>query len=356
MDYAHKETDKLLKALEKRITQEYRQAKKEIQEKLDDYFKRFATKDKIWRGWVADGVKTKKQYEQWRIGQMAIGRRWEEQKRIIAQDIENVNQIARNILSEMLPNIYALNHNYGTYEIEQGAHLDTSYVLYDRDTVEGLFKDGRKLYHDPGKAVSRRIAAGMEDRWIKQNIQSLILQGIIQGETIAAIATRIANEVGEQNRKVAIRNARTITTGVENKGRIDSYKRANKMGIKTKKQWLATLDGRTRHYHRLLDGQVQDVDKPFVVEGEEIMFPGDPDAEGYMVYNCRCTLIADIEGFENDARDLSLRNTANFEESTYDEWREKHGVSQDILHEEKVAEALRESYLAEYRRSRKKKK
>ena len=67
------------------------------------------------------------------------------------------------------------------------------------------------------------------------------------------------------------------------------------MGIKLKKRWLATLDNRTRHAHAMLDGQTVDIDKPFKVDGEEIMFPGDTSAPGYLVYNCRCTTTAVVD-------------------------------------------------------------
>lgn len=35
------------------------------------------------------------------------------------------------------------------------------------------------------------------------------------------------------------------------------------MGVQLKKQWLATLDGKTRHEHRMLDGQTVDVEESF---------------------------------------------------------------------------------------------
>ena len=50
----------------------------------------------------------------------------------------------------------------------------------------------------------------------------------------------------------AIRTARTATTAAQNAGRMDSYHAAKGMGIKLKKEWLATLDGRTRHAHAIL--------------------------------------------------------------------------------------------------------
>ena len=36
----------------------------------------------------------------------------------------------------------------------------------------------------------------------------------------------------------------------------------------------------------MLDGQKAEMGKPFKVDGEEIMFPGDTSAPGYLVYNC----------------------------------------------------------------------
>lgn len=79
------------------------------------------------------------------------------------------------------------------------------------------------------------------------------------------------------------------------------------MGVRLKKRWLSTLDGRTRHAHQLLDGQVQPNEKPFQSILGDIMFPGDPNAAPSNVYNCRCTLIAEVEGVDmSDAlrRDL----------------------------------------------------
>ena len=51
-------------------------------------------------------------------------------------------------------------------------------------------------------------------------------------------------------------------------------------------------------WHAALDGQTQDAAKPFESELGEIMFPGDPAANPANVYNCRCTLIADVEGVD----------------------------------------------------------
>ena len=231
--------------------------------------------------------------------------------------------------------------------------VDTSYTLYDRHTVQRLFDDNNTFYHGSGRKITDRINRGLDTAWNKKNVQSCMLQGILQGESIGKMATRLANSVGEQNRKAAIRNVRTMATGVQNAGRVDSYDRAKKMGIKVKKQWLAALDSRTRHWHREFDGVSVDNDKPFKNDFGEIMYLGDPSADGANIYNCRCTLIADIEGFENDLSDLSLRNTNKLGDMSYEEWKNEHESTSDpITKQDEIAERNKNDYINEYKKQR----
>ncbi len=53
--------------------------------------------------------------------------------------------------------------------------------------------------------------------------------------------------------------------------------------------WLATGDFRTRPEHLAAHGQVQPVDEPFTVGGEQARFPGDPSLSPWNRINCRCT-------------------------------------------------------------------
>ena len=100
---------------------------------------------------------------------------------------------------------------------------------------------------------------------------------------------------------------------------MDSYAAAEKMGIKLKREWVATLDSRTRHAHAMLDGQRAEIDKPFKIDGYEIMYPGDASAPGYLVYNCRCTLVADVDGVDTSD---GLRRTRDglVPDMTYAQW------------------------------------
>jgi hypothetical protein len=60
------------------------------------------------------------------------------------------------------------------------------------------------------------------------------------------------------------------------------------------KQWMATGDGRTRLSHLEAHGKIVDVDKPFIVGGEELMYPLDPKGGPAETINCRCTSVTVI--------------------------------------------------------------
>lgn len=356
-DPGYIETENLLEALEKRLTKEYTKAEKELEAKWRDYLRRFEIKDKRWREWVATGEKTADEYKKWRTGQIAIGKRWEEMRDTAAQDLHNVNEIARSITYGYMPEVYAINHNYGTFEVESGSGVDTSYTLYNRETVERLMRDNPEVLPGPGKKVSRRISQGLDVRWNRQQLQGVVMQSILQGESIPAMATRLSKEVGEKNRKAAVRNARTMATGVQNAGRVDSYRRAVALGIQMEQEWVATLDMRTRHEHRQLDGQVRPVGEVFIVPstGEELAYPGDPRAPGHLIYNCRCTLAAKVACYEDmSGQDPDL---SKIEGMTYEKWKEsKVEKPNPILLPEEKQEAIKQSYINEYRNVSKKRK
>ena len=314
-DPAHKETDKILRDMEKRLDEVYKQAYKEARQTADDFMKQFREMDKKKRQQVKDGKLDKAEYERWRRTQVFQGNRYHQMADTLAADMTHTNQIAASVINGYLPEVYAVNHNYGTYEIEKGSRINTQYTMYDRQTVERLIRDNPDLL--PRKAA---VNVPKDQLWNKKHINSAITQGILQGESIDKISQRLAATVTDMSHTSAIRNARTMTTSAQNGGRIDSYKRAESMGIKLKQQWMSTLDNRTRHEHIKLDGQIQPVGKPFVVDGYKIYYPGDPSAEPFLVYNCRCTLIGVVTGVDYKLSDVSQRDN-KLGDMTYDEWK-----------------------------------
>lgn len=318
-DKGHELTDKKLAELEKKLKGLYKQASDEVEKKLDDYLKAFKAKD---ARHLADLQKdfTKENYEEyirWRKGQVLISERWEEMRQSLAEDYHHANMEAKSIIDGYMPDIYALNHNYGTYDVEHNALVDTSYTLYDRQTVERLMRDDPDMLPPPGNKVSKRIAEGKDMLWNKSMIQASMWQSITQGESMDKIAKRLAQTVGDKDMAAAVRNARTMTTGAECAGRVDSYKRAQSMGVHLQQEWMATLDGRTRHTHRQLHGECIDVGGTF---SNGCRFPGDPHGPAEEVYNCRCTLVSAIKGFEGD----KVTYSPKLGEQSFEEWQNEH--------------------------------
>lgn len=344
MDAGQKYTEEVVKEIEKRLNAEYAAAEKEIQEKLDDYFRRYEIKDKKWQEWVEDGKKTEEQYKAWKTQQLAVGDKWQAQRDMIARDLHNTNEIAKSITRSYMPQVYAENFNYATYDIEHGAKINTSFTLYSRESVERLVRDDPKLLPDPSKRTLKRIADNKDVVWNKQQLQSVMMQGILQGDSIPNLATRLAKTVGERDRKAAVRNARTMATATQNAGRRDAYKRAQNKGVDVEQMWLATMDNRTRHSHRWLDREVRPLGEAFSNGCE---YPADPKGDPAEVYNCRCSLRGVVKGLER--RSGKFRDDSAVGGMSYDEWRDAKPKYNPILLPEEKGRAIKQSYINEYR-------
>ena len=285
-DKAHRLTDEKLEEMEKRLSAIYSRAEKEIQKTADDYFSKFATEDAKKRKLVEAGKLTEDEYTKWRKGKVMYGKRFTAMKEDVAKKLLNVNQTALAYINGELPEVYSINYNALAGSVDGVGGY--SFALLDADTVKNLTTTDTSLLPykeiDPAKDIP----------WNMKKINAETLQGVLQGESMDKIAKRIMN-VQEMNKTQAIRSARTIVTGAENKGRQDSYARAEADGIILQKEWLATNDGRTRHSHAVLDGAIVDQDKKF---DNGLMYPGDPIGRPEEVYNCRCTLVAKVNGFK----------------------------------------------------------
>lgn len=343
LDPGRIETDRLLAEIEYEVRKVYRQAAKEVGDKVRDYFKRFKKKDDTKRDQLRRGIITQQAYNEWRKGQLLVGQRWIDMREQLAADMANADRIAYSIVNGCMPEAYAVSHNYATFEVESGSLIDTSYTLYNREAVERLLLKNPDMLPaaNPKRIYVERVAN------YNKKLQSSVMQGILQGESIPEIANRIQDSTYANHRK-AIMYARTAMTGAENAGHEDAYKRAVGKGIKMRQTWLATLDGRTRHEHRILDGETVDVGQKF---SNGLEFPGDPKGEPSQVYNCRCRLIAQIKGFERNMTDLSVRRTYKLNGMSYEQWKNsKTSYSDKLTKPEKIANIMRRKYIAEYRK------
>lgn len=314
MDAGQKQTQKILDSMEEEIAVLYSKAAKKVQKELDEYLRKFEAEDRKKREQVENDEITEAEYVHWRTGKIMTGKQWSEKETDLANGFVITNVAAAAIINKHTPEAYAVGRNYAVYEIEKGALLSTSFELYDKFTVERLSLD------NPDLLPKAKVKIPKDLKWNKQKINSCVLRGIVQGDDIPTISERLQS-VSDMNKSSAIRNARTMTTSAENGGRLDSYIWAEKIGITVEKQWLATLDGRTRHSHAAQDGEHIPIHEEF---SNGLMFPGDPDGEPGEVYNCRCTMVAVVEETDPTVNPDAVYRNSRLGDMDYDEWLEEH--------------------------------
>ena len=126
-------------------------------------------------------------------------------------------------------------------------------------------------------------------------ITTAIKYGMLEGEGHDKIARRIKSIAPRATLTQAARIARTEVHGASG---FASMKVAGLVGDSSllEQEWLTTQDGREREAHREADGQRQPLGQPFIVGGERLMFPGDPNGSPENVINCRCVSATVLRG------------------------------------------------------------
>ena len=323
-DYGSRLADRSVADSMRKFRKVYDQAAKELNRKLALFKKKHRAKQKEMIDGLADGRITKAEYDSWMRGQVFIGNQWKKKVNMAVNIFQKANRTAHKILQRFVLHVFGENYNHNAYETE--IQTGISFDIYNEDAVEKLIKE------DPKMLPEWKIDEEKDYTWNREKVENAITQGIIQGESVDQIAQRLVNELKTNNLTKMRMFARTAMTGAQNAGRQKQMEDAIKMGIDVRKQWIATLDDRTRDTHQRLDGQLVDVDKPFHVGTKHgtktIRYPGDPSADPSLVYNCRCTMksvIKGTEGFKRTRRAYrinkkGIRESYLVEDMTYEEW------------------------------------
>lgn len=287
----------------------YREAEETARANLSRYLETFRDKDEAMRQRVADGGMTEDAYQLWRRMQMLTGRRYRAMLDQVAAGYTDANEWAMSMLRERLGDVAAENCDYATWQVEDAAKVDTTYALQDASTIDEMLRDADTYLPRPS------VKSAKDQAWNRRQVASQVTQGVLLGEGIPKIAARIRN-VTNSTAAAATRAARTSVTAAECAGRVAGYHRAREMGIDLRQEWMATLDGRTRHSHRQMDGERVEVGEEF---SNGCRYPGDPEAPYAETMNCRCTLVAVVDGIDPMAADRFSRLP---EGMTYEQWRE----------------------------------
>lgn len=122
---------------------------------------------------------------------------------------------------------------------------------------------------------------------LKKKITSEVSRGISTGMSFQQVAAQLVavSNIGFNN---AVRISRTEGHRIQCQSAMDVCFKAKDRGADVVKQWDSTLDGKTRPSHRMVDGEVREVDEAF---SNGLMFPGDPSGGAAEVVNCRCAFL-----------------------------------------------------------------
>lgn len=303
MDKAHSKTDKILERMERELTTIYSNAHANVQKEWLAYMESASDELADLQEAYDKAKKAGDMEAQRKLGRelRAMKKEYTVQndryKQVVertALELANVNEIATAYINGQLPPVYALNYNYFASGFSKHG---ISFSLVDANTVKYLATTDKSLLPQYKLNVPKDV------RWNTKRLNSEVLQGILQGDSIPKIAKRL-ERVEKMNESASIRTARTMVTSAENKGRMDMLEKAESEGIIAQKVWISALDTRTRDWHRDLNGVSQDRDKPFENSVGKIMYPGDPSANAANLYNCRCSLGYKVIGFKKSERSL----------------------------------------------------
>lgn len=162
-------------------------------------------------------------------------------------------------------------------------------------------------------------ALGMDTKRLKKNITQEISRGIASSLSYSDISRNLKNTSG-----VPLYNAkrivRTESHRIQQQSAEDSRRIAKNKGADIVRMWDAALDGRTRDSHRMVDGEIRELDEKF---SNGLMFPGDPSGSAAEVVNCRCVALTrarwalddgELQTLKERAEYFGLDKTANFED------------------------------------------
>lgn len=149
-----------------------------------------------------------------------------------------------------------------------------------------------------------------------------VKQGLINGESYAKQVKRV-KDVFDGNVSNAARVIRTEGNRNLNAGAYLNSEELKQEGVRIRRQWVATLDGRTRDSHQHLDGQFEDDNGLFWIGGLSARYPGDFGDPSEDI-SCRCGTIDVVQGLEPQlrrAKDPVTGKTDIISYKNYEEWK-----------------------------------
>ncbi len=139
------------------------------------------------------------------------------------------------------------------------------------------------------KALVLESGAKINKTTMKE-ILALVNEALAEGLTVGELTANIEDKMASGAVWKSQRIGRTEMGKVENYGQMEGYKQSKHVDYKG---WLSAYAEDTREAHKEADAQYRadpiPLEEPFIVGGEELMYPGDPAGSPGNIINCLCS-------------------------------------------------------------------
>lgn len=263
-DKASRETDRLLRELQKELNDLYDMTDKEIDEAIEQYLNMIYLDDYK--------ATQKKRLEHAKDNGLDLI------ISIFVYKMLSANNNAVNSINNVMLNVSEINYNHIRDKIISKKNIDIGLKLSE---------------YIAGKYSQRAYDRAVNSKYLTREVNKAIQKSIKLGNNVKGIARDI-RKVSNRSRNSAKTTARTETTRIRSASRLDAIREANKQGITVKKIWRHSPAGKVgnpRHWHIDMDGETIDWNEVF---SNGLKYPGEVGAPAEEVINCGCYLDEEV--------------------------------------------------------------
>lgn len=284
----------------KSLAEKFEEIVEQSREKKDDDDR----KARIWKRWTKSWVGIEREYAE------SMRRFFMRQERLLTKELkaaykETANKDAfttKAATDEIVARVvFDLKVEDGKIKVINNIYFDKASELGIRqmfDETLSLADEQLQAAVDTAKAdrilKAKRTTSSYKLSKANKTTQKLVSkqlrEGLDKGESLDKLTKRLKKILGS-NRARAQRIARTQTAGSVSSGRQTGMVHA---GV-DRKGWLSARDKIVRPAHKAAEdiyGKGIPVNQTFFVDGESLMYPGDPSGSAGNIANCRCMTIA----------------------------------------------------------------
>lgn len=268
MDKGQIYTDKQLRELAKRLKIDYATLIKEMDARFGEFYKRVSDYQKEQE---KKKNKTNLLKKAAIIMELQLLKPTNKEIRDIAKDITLFNQKELIKVGQTMDNIYNYNVLYQSEKIGKSSYYGEIIANQKDITTPTLNKQKDIAYNS-------------------KNIRRTLTNSLNNGDSVQNISKALARTMS-QNRNNTIMRARTLATGTESRGRLDTLLYANEeLGTNYKKQWDNSHDMKVRDAHANgmgVGGEIRKIDEKF---SNGLKYPGEFGGAWSEIANCRCVI------------------------------------------------------------------